>query len=151
MSQFWEKCVTDRLTDWRTDGQTDRSNFIAPFHFSSEGPKTDWLTDWLTYLLLTDWMTDWPTDWTEHSHFIPSMVFYHHSTNHQKWLSSYMEIFKSEKSSWSGDVMIDQWLINTIDVFPSWYIIIIPKIIQNDKAVPEIFKFENYPITYQVT
>ena len=47
--------------------------------------------------------------------------------------------------------MIDQWLVNIIIQFISWFIIIIPKIIQNGEAVPEIFKFENYPITYQVT
>ena len=60
-------------------------------------------------------------------------------------------LFEKRKKLTAGDVMIDQWLVNIIIQFISWFIIIIPKIIQNGEAVPEIFKFENYPITYQVT
>ena len=58
---------------------------------------------------------------------------------------------KRKQKLTAGDVMIDQWLVNIIIQFISWFIIIIPKIIQNGKAVPKIFKFEKYPITYQVT
>ena len=47
--------------------------------------------------------------------------------------------------------MIDQYLININFVFLTCCIIIIPNIIQNGIVVPEIFKFENDPITYQVT
>ena len=43
------------------------------------------------------------------------------------------------------------WLFDINFVFLSCCIIIIPNIIQNGKVVPEIFKFENDPITYQVT
>ena len=46
MSQFWEKCVTDWLTDgetdWMTDGETDwltdNLEFIGPH--ASVGPKS---------------------------------------------------------------------------------------------------------------
>ena len=58
---------------------------------------------------------------------------------------------KRKQKLTAGDVMIDQWLVNIIIQFISWFIIIVPKIIQNGEAVSEIFKFENYPITYQVT
>ena len=42
--------------------------------------------------------------------------------------------------------MIDQQLSNTIIVFLSWFIIIIPKIIQNGQAVPEIFKYVSHEV-----